>query len=291
MRWGWLIGGGALAALLLRGMLGKRKPELVITSWKESQLPSGWAPAAKAAGFDAVSKKIVHTDSAFRPNEAGRVFAAADAAGLARMGWGWHHIRNPEEAIAEGQAAAAIAKSLGVGTYMVNAEKMWAGVEGEPATPNPPRELSTFVDAFRSVAPGVRLYFNGFSWTKTSDGRPLLTAEVLRKFDGFAPMNYGTSPKTIAKKFRSRRARARELGIDYAPMVGTGRVSNTGQVWGFANPTGGHPGLLELIAEDPPELVAFWYGAGSKDMLMQGSQANPSLINVAKAVRSDSSVA
>jgi hypothetical protein len=291
MRWGILIGLGALAALVLRGATSRRKPELVITSWKESQLPAGWAPTAKAAGFDAISKKVVHGANPWRPGEAASVFAKADAAGLGRMGWGWHNIRNPSEAIAEGENAAAVATSLNLGTYMVNAEKMWAGVEGEPATANPPRELSTFVDAFRAKAPGVRLYFNGFSWTKTSDGRPLLTAEVLSKFDGFAPMNYGTHPKTIAKKFRSRRTRARNLGLDYAPMMGTGRVSDSGAVWGFANPTKGHPGLLELITEDAPEMVAFWYGAGSQDMLTQGSAANPPLTVVAQAIRSDSAVA
>lgn len=278
--WVWVGGVGILAALTLK----KKGPRLIITSWKAKDLPPDWASAAKGSGFYGVSKKVIQGDQLWRPGEASQVYSQGDAAGLKRHGWGWHFIRTPEEAIAEGQAAAQAALDLGLKAYWVNAEKYWAGVEGEPPTPNPPRELSTFVQAFRSVAPRVELIFNGFSWSKTSDGRPLLTPEVLALFDAFGPMNYGTTRKTIAKKYRSRAARARELGIGYAPMVGTGRVGSDGKIWGFSESGPGGPGIVELAKADPPQYLAFWYGAGSKNMLTGGSSANPPLTLVARQI-------
>lgn len=284
MRWLLILG---MAALLFRGGLRrKRKPQLVITSWQEAQLPAGWAAAASSSGFDAVSKKVMHGADPWRPQEARRVLSAGDAAGLDRHGWGWHYLRSPLEALEEGQAAGETSSALGLRAYWVNAEKDWAGVEGAPVTANPPRELKTFVDAFRASAPGVKLIFNGFSWARTSDGRPLLTPEVLSLFDAFGPMSYGTKRSTIANKYRTRSRRAKTLGLEFAPMVGTGRVDPGGNVWGFAESGPGGPGLLELVREDPPDYLAFWYGAGSRDMLTEGSAANPPLVAVARAVRS-----
>ena len=279
--WIWIAGGAALL-LVVRAM--SKKTRLVLTSWKENQLPPGWAKDAKRAGFHAVSKKVAQGGELWRPGEAESVFRQADAAGLKRHGWGWHFIRSPAEAIAEGQGAAQIAKDYGLRAYWVNAEKPWAGVEGEPETENPPRELSTFVDAFRGTAPGVELIFNGFSWSKTSDGRPLLTPEVLAKFDAFGPMNYGTSRKTIANKYKARSARARELGIGFAPMHGTGRMDAGGQVWGFVESGPDAPGLVDLVKADPPRYLAFWYGAGSREMLTGGSAANPPLSILARRI-------
>lgn len=274
-----------VAALLLRGAGRKRKPQLVITSWLESELPSGWARSAKRAGFDAVSKKVLHGSDPFRPGEAGRVLRAGDSAGLDRHGWGWHYLRDPLEAVEEGQAAGQMSRALGLRAYWVNAEKHWAGVEGQPPTENPPRELQIFADSFRSVAPRVLLIFNGFSWPRTSDGRPLLTPEALGAFDAFGPMVYGTTRATIAKKYRARSKRASAVGVGFAPMVGTGRVDSLGRVWGFAESGPGGSGLLDLVREDPPDFLAFWYGAGSADMLTEGSTANPPLATVARAIR------
>ena len=228
-----------------------------------------------------MSKKVAQGANLWRPGEAQDVFAHADSAGLRRHGWGWHFLRSPEEATSEGAGAAQIARDYALDAYWVNAEKPWAGVAGEPETPNPPRELSLFVDAFRREAPGVKLIFNGFSWLRTSDGRPLLTPEVLSKFDAFGPMNYGTTRTTVANKYQKRAARARALGIGYAPMHGTGRVSPSGAVWGFADSGPSGSGLIDLVAADPPDYLAFWYGEGSREMLTQGSSANPSLSQLA----------
>ena len=279
MRW-TLLGVAALVAFMLRG-IGARKPKLVITSWREKYLPPGWAKKARAAGFHAVSQKIVDGKSAFQPQEAASVFAKADAAGLTRHGWGWHNLRNPADAQAEAQVAAQLARQYGVRVYWVNAEKVWAGTEDQPKTENPPREMLTFVDTFRANAPGIKLAFNGYSGTKTSDGRPLATPQVIGAFDYFAPMNYGTKASTIAHKFRSRSARAKAAGTGYAPMFGTGRVDKSGNVWGFAL---GPDGLIELSAEDTPEMMAFWYGPGSENMIEFGSTANPSLAQLASVL-------
>ena len=257
------------------------KPQLVITSWREKYLPPNWATKAKAAGFHAVSQKIADGTSAFQSAEAANVFKTADAAGLRRQGWGWHNLRTPAEAQAEAVNAASLARDFGVDVYWVNAEKVWAGTEDQPKTPNPPREMLTFVKTFRANAPGVELAFNGYSGEKTSDGRPLATREVLQAFDYFAPMNYGTKASTVANKYRTRSARAKAAGVKYAPMFGTGRVDNKGNVWGFAL---GPNGLIALNEEDRADIMAFWYGPGSEQMLEFGSTANPPLTQLAQVL-------
>ena len=270
-----------IAAFFMRGMGSGPKPWLVITSWREKYLPPGWAKKAKAAGFHAVSHKIADGTGAFQPMEAISVFEKADAAGLRRHGWGWHNLRNPAEAQAEAVNAAQLARQHGVDVYWVNAEKVWAGTEDQPKTENPPREMLSFVDTFRANAPGVKLAFNGYSGAHTSDGRPLATQQVISAFDYFAPMNYGTKSSTIANKFRTRGARAKQAGTGYAPMFGTGRVDKSGNTWGFAL---GPDGLIELVAQDKPDIMAFWYGPGSENMLEHGSTANPPLSQLAQVL-------
>lgn len=274
----WLLPAAAIAgvlALLFRGKGGGGpRPMGVITNWREKYLPPNWPEAAKAGGFHAISSKIVDGTSAFLPAEAARVFAKADAAGLRRHGWGWHNLRNDGEAVAEAQRAAQEATRYGVDAYWVNAEKVWTGTEDAARTDNPERAMMVFVDEFRRGAPGVELIFNGYSSPYTADGRPALTPALLARFDAFGPMNYGTKRSTPAKKYRERSARAKAAGVEFAPMHGTGRVAKNGAVWGFNS---GPDGLLELVAEDPPKYLAFWYGPGSESMLVQGSSANPSL--------------
>ena len=269
----------ALAALLFRGA-GAQRPTGVLTVWREKYLPPGWPQLAKAGDFGAVSMKVVDGTGQFQPTEAARVIAAARAAGLRAFGWGWHNLRTDQEAIAEAQRAAAEVKRHGLEAYSVNAEKVWTGTEDQPKTPNPARAMAVFVDEFRRLAPGVELIFNGYSSEYTSDGRPALTPDVLARFDTFGPMNYGTKRSTISNKYRSRSARARAAGVQYAPMHGTGRVAKNGAVWGFNQ---GPDGLLQLVREDPPKYLAFWYGPGSEDMLAHGSFANVSLSELMRA--------
>ena len=267
-----------LAALMFRGARGPR-PTGVLTVWREKYLPAGWPELAKSGDFGAVSMKVVDGTSAFQPTEAARVLEQARAAGLRAFGWGWHNLRDPQEALAEAARAATEIKRYGLEAYSVNAEKNWAGTEDAPKTANPTQAMAVFVDELRRLAPGVELIFNGYSGEKTSDGRPLLTEELLAKFDAFGPMNYGTKRSTIANKYRTRSARARGAGGEFAPMHGTGRVASNGAVWGFNT---GSDGLLELVREDPPKYLAFWYGPGSEDMLAFGSSENISLSQLMK---------
>jgi len=282
VKWFWPVAALAgLAALLLRGAGGGARPMGVITNWREKYLPTGWPELAKAGGFHAVSTKIVDGASSFHPDEAARVFAKADAAGLRRHGWGWHNLRDDGEATLEAQRAAQEATRYGVDAYWVNAEKVWTGTEDAAPTANPERAMTVFVEEFRRGAPGVELIFNGYSSPFTSDGRPALTPALLARFDAFGPMNYGTKRSTPANKYRSRSARAKSAGVEFAPMHGTGRVAKNGSVWGFNS---GPDGLLELVTADPPKYLAFWYGPGSEDMLAHGSSANPSLSETLQAM-------
>jgi hypothetical protein len=284
----WIIGAVLLgAALLFRGGMGPR-PIGVLTVWREKYLPPNWPQLARAGEFGAVSMKVVDGTGQFQAAEAARVIAQARAAGLKAFGWGWHNLRTTKEALAEAARAATEVNRHNLKAYSVNAEKVWTGTEDQPKTENPAQAMAVFVDEFRRLAPGVELIFNGYSSEYTSDGRPALIPEVLAKFDAFGPMNYGTKRSTISNKYRTRSARARAAGVDFAPMHGTGRVAKNGAVWGFNQ---GPDGLLQLVREDPPKYLAFWYGPGSEAMLAQGSSANVSLSELMRAAHGAPSAA
>ena len=273
-RWLLLAALGA-AALYALSRWGGRRPQLYLENYLEKNLPPGWAPAAKRAGFAYIAPKVIQSTGAFRPGEAASIFAQGDAAGLKRAGTAWVYARTQAEARAEGSAAALISRDLGLRFLLVNAEAAWLGVEGKPHTEDPVGAMETWVRAFRQNAPGVKLAFQGYGADK---GRPYPIIPLLQLFDIYAPMNYGTKASTIAKKYTNRAQLARAARIPYWPAHGTGREEKPGKVWGFAyNQTSG-PGLFSLVANDTPAGLGFYQANGSRSMLLEGNAINPPLV-------------
>jgi hypothetical protein len=257
-------------------------------------MESCWADAL--AAFDAISPKLLDGASRYDEGFGETAWAMGEALGCERHAWGYHYLRdrrypsvddaNAARARLEGEAAGRLCERHGVQVYWCNAEKHWAGVAGEPRTADPPGAMLAFVAGFRQCAPTTLLYFNGFSWAKTSDGRPLCTDQVLAAFDGFAPMVYGTTRRTIAKKWRRRYPRLRRTALaQFAPMVGTGRIGKHGETWGFHEDSRwGSPGLLRLNSEQRADWIAFFYDAGADGMLLEGNRRNPPLVKVCDAI-------
>jgi hypothetical protein len=256
----------------------------VLTVWRLEYMEDGWESTLEA--FDAVSVKILDGHRVFRAKSAEAILDAASVSGCSLHGWGYHYCRNIEEAEREGKSAAKMANKLGLHSYWMNVEKHWGGTSGQPHTEDPPAAAIAFVTAFKQHS-HAKLFFNGFSWRHTSKDaglRPLCTEEVIEAFDAFGPMCYGTTRKTIARKWRGRSRRVPD-GVSWAPMVGTGRVDHRGNVWGFADDGGGHPGIITLNKECPADIVAFFYGGGCQGMLTKGNDHNPPLPEVAEMLR------
>jgi hypothetical protein len=108
----------------------------------------------------------------------------------------------------------------------------------------------------------------------TSDNRRLHDKLLIRKFDGWGPMNYGTSRSGIIKFWNSKCFKYGGVP-PVIPMVGVGRVGVDGQ-WGFWD-THKH-----LLTSTPVDGVAFFFGNGAKSMMLEGNEAHPPLVKCAE---------
>ena len=248
--------------------------DLTLTIWRRQFLENNWPALLKQAEFSSFSAKVIDAGRAYRVDEVSQIITEGRSAGLVAYGWGWTHARNSKEAQDEATAAAKQCIERGLPRYYVNAEKMWAGTSGEPVPDDPIGNMLLYVDTFRSLAPDVELYWNGFSWY-TANGRALVTNDLLAAFDGYAPMNYGTKASSIQKKYDERLDRAQEINRPYQPMMSPGRIAKDGATWGFFEDQQSGPGLLSLVSARPPAGLCVWYGSGATGMLADGNSENP----------------
>jgi hypothetical protein len=288
-----LVGGAALGAGA--ALLGAyRKPRAVLCVWKGSLMEAGWAPVAARAGFEPMIK-VCDGLNVWRHENAG-AFDEAHAAGLRPMGWGYHYGETVADAEAEAEAAAEACALWGVHTYAVNAEKQWFGAWGSPPVADPAAAQLAFAARFRELAPGVKLWWNGFGWERYKDSsgtyRDGVTAQSMRAFDAFAPMLYRAGTDTaklrakIAESWAKMREKATRWGLPFCPMVGSGRISSeTGHVQGLYLDAPDGPGLVSLVAANQPDAWCVWYGSGSTGMLTEGNYASPALYRVPPVMR------
>lgn len=282
-----LLGLGAVAWLSSKAsaaILTPGRGPLGPMIWRESLLTGDWPATLRSFGFVTV-RLMTGTRDDGDATGAPSIIAAARAAGAAVQGWGWHYLRDADAAQAEGIAAAQGAKRYGARVYVVNAEKHAWGGEGEPRPADPPGNFAAFAAAFRAHAPGILLSYGGYSANQI--GADAADA-VVGLFDIWGPMLYGTRRATIAKKWRAEHARARLAGAMFGPIVGSGRISDDFQVWGFAYGAGTDPGLLDLQAEAPADLIQPFIGSGgASSMLLRGNLENPPITELARALRGE----
>jgi len=288
----WLALAAGLGAGALYYTSGRRRrPAGVAVIYVAAALPADWSD--RLARFWAVSVKCMDGESPWRVETARDLLGTVERAGCQRQGWGFHYCTSIDQAAAEGAAAGAVASELDLGCYYWNAEKHWAGTNGQAGAPDPAGAAIAFAQAFKAAAPwGCRLAWNAFTTeTATWFGRPgwiLDTPEAVAHFDVWAPMIYGTTAGTIATKWRSRvfKWRARFPRMLVAPMVGSGRQASSSTAWGYLADQQTGPGLASLEADRRTDWLAFWMGPGSGEQWAQGNDLNPSVPDMLDAIKS-----
>lgn len=286
----WILGlGGAGAAYLstraygaLRGAvkLTSKKPAVGLTFWLSKNNPPQWRQELRPFGF--VTVKTMSGTKRSDTSQSGPVIEAARAAGVPVHSWGWANARSVEEAAMEGSLAAQAALELGAPAHWVNAEHQWAGgYSGEAGAPDPLAAMAAYVQAFRQDAPGIILVFNGTtSWI--SSRLKGLDEQIASLFDVYGPMIYSSGSeggtKTMRKKWALGHARAKAVGIPYAPMIGSGRQDKKGNYWSNL------ASVAEIQAELPADWIAVWMAPGRLDRIYTANQLNPSLADFSRGV-------
>ena len=240
----------------------------ILTVWRREYLSPGWEE--EIGEFDAISVKICDGDSRYRSIDAIHVLDICTERGLSCHGWGFHYCRNGPETEREAEAAVEACRASDVVAYHWNAEKQW--LTGD----DPIEEAIRFAKIFKKALPYVDLYANCFSGP--------VTAGMLKYFDRYEPMLYGTRRKTIESKFKQK-VGGMEIGsAKKCAMVGTGRkdAGNDRRAWGYLHPPEGQSspmGLAQLVDFYGPYAVNFFRAgrADGEDIMVRENSINPKL--------------
>lgn len=193
--------------------------------------------------------------------------------------WEWCDFTNKDTARAFGKKMALACLTYGATRFYANAEAQWAGVEDYAYTAEPYQNMSEFMVMFYLLCPeGCELVYNGFSWARTSDGRKLHDAYMIRGFNGWCPMIYGTSAANIVRGFDVKLAKYSTTtpNTKRIPMIGVGRIDEQGAVWGYWRET------FKAIQRHRCEEVAFFFGNGAKSRYFGSHKDHPALVLCAK---------
>lgn len=291
--WAWLasLGVGFLAWGVLRyrgkiAWLGAERPAAFLCFFGLSQLPPGWQTAIGA--FTGISPLVAKGLDDYGSAALPTIYAAADAAGVARHGWHRSYCRSVSEATAEGLLAAELVQRWGIVCWWYNPEAEWH------SGPDPEAAAFAYLEAFRAAAPGVPIVFNGMAG-ETYKGKPSATDALLQAFDGFSPMLYGLgnsgkvwagTPASVAQHWALKAERAARLGVTFVPMPGSGYQASAG-MWGsvFDQGQGTVPGLLSLAQAYPPAGINWFLGSSHGAMLTTGNATNPPIPDVIALLR------
>ena len=253
--------------------------------------PFPWLADARAEYlrvFTAVSCKFSYSDqvngqAVMKPYPR----ALIDAAGCERHAWEYLVFSNEDEARAAGTKMGQRCFKYEIQCFWANAEAGVAGTGTYPRYANPYKNLLAFIRAFRAAAPTyTKLAYNGFSWSRTSQetgARVLHDAIMIKLFDIWSPMNYGTDPRSIehfwsTKCFKYLKPCPRTPVI---PTVGVGRVDKSGAVWGDWED------LRTLLLTTPVDGVNFFFGNGAKAQMLEGNPRHAPLVQAAVQLRKD----
>ena len=202
-----------------------------------------------------------------------------DKAGCERHAWEYLVFKNEAEAAAAGTKFGQLCYKHKIKVFWANAEAGVAGTTPYAPVQNPYRNLEKFVAAFRLAAPTyTKLGYNGFSWQRTSDGRLLHDTAMLKRFDFWSPMNYGTDRPSIEHHWKNKCFKYPEATV--IPMIGVGRVDKSGNTWGFWDL---HKRLL--LARPEVHGVNWFFGNGAKSQMLEGNPHHAPLVTCAKELR------
>jgi len=260
---------------------------VVLTIISEKELPQPTSPLGMLTGiftqdprvvylkhFTAVNVKFAAYDRGF-----GKVI---DQAGCERHSWEYLEMRSLEQAEVLAKKLATKCYQHQIKVFNANAEAGTSGTTPYSPYPNPYYVLQHFVKIFRLCAPSyTELWYNGFSWGVTSDGRRLHDAPLINLFDAWCPMNYGTSAAGIEKYWNDKcfKYRNRLPDLQVIPMLGVGRVDKDGSTWGF------WATHKKLLTTTPVNGVSFYFGNGAKSQMLVGNKKHPALIACVQDLR------
>lgn len=255
------------------------KRTLTVVSIKE--LPPGWQADFP---FEYLSvkpnRKLLPGEPAVQGVSKGWVDQIAEAKRLVPPEvqvhvWEWFPAKNPAEGKAFGERMGKLCARHGIKRFKINAEAEWAGVEGFARTAEPYATLFEFASQFYIFAPeDCELWFNGFSWSATSDGRKLYDVDLLKAFKGRLVMTHGTDPGSLLKSARDKLAKWPTIPV--IMQMGVGRRDDQGRVWGF------WPTYKRIISEFKFTEVDWYFGNGAKSRYFEDSPEYPALVKCAR---------
>jgi hypothetical protein len=250
------------------------KSTLTIINLKE--LPSGWQ---KEFPFDFLSVKPTRKVLGIPVDQIAEAKKKVPA-GVDIHVWEWFPATTPLEGQRFGERMGKLCLKHNIKRFKINAEAQWAGVDKFPRTADPYHTLLEFVTSFRLFAPDdCELWFNGFSWSRTSDGRKLYDEQLLNLFDGRLVMTHGTNAGALVRSGEAKLAKWPKI-----PMImqaGVGRVDAQGATWGF------WASYKALIRKVPGMKEIDWFfGNGAQARYFQNSKHYPALVTCAKEVKS-----
>lgn len=247
----------------------------ILTIVKMSELPNGWA---EDFPFDALSVK---------PSQAALARVYVDRINRGRAPgkevelhiWEWCGFTNQDSARAFAERMAKVCNAYGATRFYANAEAEWSGVEKFPRTETPYINMFEFMVKFYLLChEGCELVYNGFSWSRTGDGRKLHDADLIKGFYAWCPMIYGVTPGDITKGFASKldKYAMTAPNTKRIPMIGVGRIDDRGFVWGHWKAT------REAIKRHKPDEVAFYFGNGAKSRYFGAHEHHQAVVDCAK---------
>lgn len=245
--------------------------QIVLTLIDPKELPTGQRDPL--GYFDAVSLRLDKWSDSF-----GR---RLDLLGVERQAWQWINWKNLAGGPAElGKRHGQLCTKYSIRIFYANAELDYS------TAPNPYVGMLAYINAFRAYAPtSCKLAYNGFSWQKSSDGKLLHDADLIRKFDIWCPMNYGTSRRVIERFWKEKNYKYITTGKSVYPMVGVGRRDSEGNVWGFWSDAADGKGLRTLLRESAVNGLCFFFGNGAKEQMFNGHAQHPALVDVIEEIR------
>lgn len=222
----------------------------VLTPISISELPVGWE---KNFPFSALSVKP---------------FKAAAARALLPKGidlhlWEWASFTSIETARAWGKKMAEHCAAYGATRFYIDFEAEATGEGKFPIVKEPYKNLLEAVTAFHLHASAdVELVYNGFTWSRTEDGRKLHDADLMKLFDAFCPMIYQETRAELDNKqfgFVAKLDKYKNVpGLKRIPMVYAGRYVDGKYIGQKASD------LIDKVIETKPDEVAWYFGNDSK---------------------------
>lgn len=227
--------------------------------------------------FSAINLKFVGYDRGF-----GKVI---DQAGCERHAWEYLVMRSLEQAEKLARVLAAKCTQHRIRVFNANAEAGWSGTDPYEAYPNPYYVMQRFIQVFRTCAPTyTQLWYNGWSWAQTKDGRRLHDAALVSLFDAYSPMNYGTSAEEIEEHWEGKcfKYLDRLPQCPVIPMTGCGRVDDKGRIWGDWKVH------KQLLTTTPVAGWSIFFGNGARTQMLGGHVRHPALVACVQDLRDSS---